>query len=74
MVAALRKAQPLNRALNAKSCGDQLTCKGKSMAMEEMMKHPAPFLEIRVSDFEAEPWLVAMCAGYEKRNTEDTHQ
>ncbi len=35
------------------------------MAMEEMMKHPAPFLEIRVSDFEAEPWLVAMCAGYE---------
>ncbi|RCV86860.1 DUF1837 domain-containing protein [Billgrantia montanilacus] len=29
------------------------------------MKHPAPFLKVRVSDFEAEPWLVAMCAGYE---------
>ncbi|NVK37886.1 MAG: DUF1837 domain-containing protein [Gammaproteobacteria bacterium] len=30
-----------------------------------MMRHPAPLLKVRVSDFEAEPWLVAMCAGYE---------
>ena len=35
------------------------------MAMDEMMKCPAPLLKVRVSDFEAEPWLVAMCAGYE---------
>lgn len=35
------------------------------MAMYDMMKHPAPFLKVRVSDFETEPWLVAMCAGYE---------
>lgn len=35
------------------------------MSMDEMMKHPAPLLKLRVSDFEAEPWLVAMCAGYE---------
>jgi hypothetical protein len=35
------------------------------MTKDEMMKHPAPLLKVRVSDFEAEPWLVAMCAGYE---------
>jgi len=35
------------------------------MSDHEVMKHPAPFLKVRVSDFEAEPWLVAMCAGYE---------
>ena len=35
------------------------------MSDNEVMKHPAPFLKLRVSDFEAEPWLVAMCAGYE---------
>lgn len=35
------------------------------MSDNEAMKHPAPFLKVRVSDFEAEPWLVAMCAGYE---------
>lgn len=35
------------------------------MSDNEVMKHPAPFLKVRVSDFEAEPWLVAMCAGYE---------
>lgn len=35
------------------------------MSNNEVIKHPAPFLKVRVSDFEAEPWLVAMCAGYE---------
>ena len=35
------------------------------MTKYEMMKHPAPFLKVRVSDYEAEPWLVAICAGYE---------
>lgn len=35
------------------------------MSDNEVMKHPAPFLKVRVSDFEAEPWLIAMCAGYE---------
>ena len=35
------------------------------MTKVEMMKYPDPLLKARVSDFEAEPWLVAMCAGYE---------
>ncbi len=35
------------------------------MSKDDMMKHPAPLLKVRVSNFEAEPRLVAMCAGYE---------
>lgn len=35
------------------------------MVINETMNHPAPLLNLRVSDFEAEPWLIAMCAGYE---------
>src|SRR5690625_7199405 len=27
--------------------------------------HPEKFLEVRCQQYEAEPWLVAMCAGYE---------
>lgn len=33
--------------------------------------HPNPFLQIRVSDYQAEPWLVAMCAGYENGEWRD---
>lgn len=28
-------------------------------------QHPNPLLKVRVLDFTSEPWLVAMCAGYE---------
>ena len=33
--------------------------------------HPNNFLEIRYQQYEAEPWLVAMCAGYEQGNWRD---
>lgn len=33
--------------------------------------HPNNFLEIRYQQYEAEPWLVAMCAGYEQGHWRD---
>jgi hypothetical protein len=35
------------------------------MALEVVPEHPEPFLDVRVCQTEAEPWLIAMCAGYE---------
>ncbi|MFQ2376612.1 DUF1837 domain-containing protein [Aeromonas caviae] len=35
------------------------------MTTKNTINHPTPLLKVRVSDFHAEPWLVAMCAGYE---------
>lgn len=35
------------------------------MTKSVVPQHPKPLLKIRVSDYAAEPWLVAMCAGYE---------
>ena len=35
------------------------------MTQEKFPEHPHPFLTVRISDQEAEPWLIAICAGYE---------
>ena len=35
------------------------------MAKDMVPEHPKPLLKVRVSDYKAEPWLIAMCAGYE---------
>lgn len=33
--------------------------------VEIIPEHPSPFLDVRVFQSEAQPWLIAMCAGYE---------
>ncbi len=42
------------------------------MTKNSVQQHPNPLLKVRVSDYEAEPWLVAMCAGYESGEWRDT--